>query len=141
MRSETLEVRRVIALRFPAARALHVEDGNNPFRNTRRAAVAACLEQHGPAAIQQPLHQRIHVVLQQWLASGDLDEGAPKLIDLVKNRLDGPFLPFVKRVWGIAPGTAEVASGQPDEDTRPSGIGGLTLDGVEDLVDREHVRG
>ena len=46
---------------------------------------------------------------------------------------------FVKSVSGVTPGTAEIAAGEADEHTRPTGEGRFALDAVEDFVDNERV--
>ena len=45
--------------------------------------MAAGLEQHGMSACEQPLHQRVDVLLQQGLAAGDLDGAAAVPLHLV----------------------------------------------------------
>ncbi len=49
-------------------------------------AMAASFDEHGLAAIEQRLHQRIDVLLQQRLAAGDLDHVAAVALDLVEDR-------------------------------------------------------
>ena len=98
----------------------------------------AGFEQHRAAAVEQTLHQRIDIVLEQRLAAGDLDELAAVLLDLMHDLVERPLATLVKRVGSVAPRTAEVACGQPDEDARPPGARRLALDRVEDLVDRQH---
>ena len=100
------------------------------------AAMAAGLEQHGLARLEQALHQRIHVLLQQRLAAGDLDERAAVRLDLGHHLVHAHLAAFVERVRRVAPAAAQVAGGQADEHARPAGVGRLALNRVEDLVDR-----
>ena len=62
-------------------------------RHARGAAVAAGFEQHRPSAIEQRLHQRIHVLLQQRLTAGHLHERAAKCVDLGKHVSSDVFCP------------------------------------------------
>ena len=61
---------------FAARRALDVDDLDDRRRHGGDRPMAAGLEQHRAAAVEQALHQRIDVVLEQRLAAGDLDEPA-----------------------------------------------------------------
>ena len=105
--------------------------------HARGAAMAAGFEQHGAAAIEQRLHQRIDVVLQQRLAAGDLDERTVEPLDLGKHLVERLLAPFVKGVRRVTPRAAQVAGGQAHEDARPAGVGGFALNRVEDLVNRQ----
>ena len=101
--------------------------------------VPAGFEQHRLARVEQSLHQRIDVLLQQRLAAGNLDQSDTRTPSTSRDDLVERHLPaFVKRVRRVAPRAAQVARGQAHEDARPPGVRRLALDRVEDLVDRQH---
>src|SRR5688572_21009903 len=128
MRAQPFEVVPVGMLRFAAARALDVQHGDDWLRNPRRAAMTTGLEQHRLAALQQPLHQRIDVLLQERLPAGDLDKRTVKSLYLSQHIIELTLVALVKRVWSVAPGASQVAGGQTDEYARTPGIRGLALD-------------
>src|SRR5882672_11221272 len=100
--------------------------------------MAAGFEEDRPSTFEQPLHQRIHVLLQQRLAAGDLDERAGERLHLLQNLFEGTFGALVERVRRVTPRAPEIARGEADEDTRAPGVARLALDRVEDLVDSQH---
>src|SRR5215813_5404816 len=100
--------------------------------------MAAGLEQNSLAAIEQALHQRIDVLLEQRLAAGHFYERAVEAVDLTPDRVEFALAAFMKRVRGIAPRAAKITRGEPHEHTRLTCIRRLALHRVEDLVDREH---
>ena len=89
------------------------------------------------AAVDERLHERIHLLLQQRLAAGDLDEGTVRAVDLRKHLVQRLLAPLVEGVRRVTPRAAQVAGGQPDKDARPAGVGRLPLNRVEDFVDRQ----
>ncbi len=88
--------------------------------------------------VEQPLHQRIDVGLQQRLAAGHLDDRAAARLDIGHHLVHAHLAALVEGVRRVAPAAAQVAGRQAHEDARPAGVGRLALDRVEDLVDREH---
>ena len=98
----------------------------------------AGFEHHDMAAVEELLHQRIDVRLQQRLAARDLDIWQPMASTCCHHVIHADLAPFVKRVRRVAPRAPEVAGGQPDEHARPAGVSRLALDRVEDLVDGQH---
>ena len=137
VRAQPVEVAPVVPLGLAAARALHVENGDDLGGHALGAAVSAGLEQHRAAALEQRLHQRVHVLLQQRLAAGDLDERTVVPLDLGEHCRQRTLVAFVERVRRVAPRAAQVARGEPDEDARPARVGRLALDRVENLVNRQ----
>src|SRR4029453_12584729 len=89
LRTQSLQVRPVVLAGLAAARALHVEDCHDLGRHSLRAAMTASLEQDGLAAFEQSLHKGIHLLLQQWLATGHLNQRAAVLIDLTDDIVQG----------------------------------------------------
>ena len=88
--------------------------------------------------LEERAHRAVDVPLQERFAAGDLHELAPVRPDLDTTSSTDTLLPFVKRVRCVAPGAAQVARGQADEHARPPGVRRLSLDGMKDLVDRQH---
>ena len=131
------EVLPIVLVGFAAGGTLDVDDFENRRRHPRNGPMAAGLEHDAPARGQQTVHQRIHLVLQQRLAAGNLDERAAMPIDLGHHLVHRHLAPFVERVRRVAPGTAEVARRQPHEHAGLAGARRFALDGVEDLVDGE----
>ena len=107
-----------------------------PGRHVGDAAMAAGLDQHGLPGIEQALHQRIHIGLQQRLAAGHFDGLAAARLDVGHDLVHAHLAALVEGVGRVAPAAAQVAGGQAHEDARPAGIGRLALDRMEDLVNR-----
>src|SRR5438105_9025400 len=137
VRAQAIEVAPIHLLRLAAAGALHIENRYDLLGDACGAAMAAGFEQHRAAAIDQRLHERIDVLLQQRLAAGDLDERAVEAVDLLEHLIDRVLAALVKRVRRVAPRAAQVAGGEAHEDTRTPGVAGLALHRIEDLVNRE----
>ena len=133
---EVREVAPVVLVRLAGARALHVHDADDARRHVGDAAMPAGLDQHGLPGIEQALHQRIHVGLQQWLAAGHLDGLAAARLDVRDDVVNAHLAALVEGVRRVAPAAAQVAGGQANEDARPARIGRLALDRMEDLVNR-----
>ena len=76
LRPQAIEVRPVVLRRLAAAGTLDVDDPDDLGGHVVDAAMPAGLEHHRVPVVEQPLHQRIDVRLQQRLAAGDLDERA-----------------------------------------------------------------
>src|SRR5215208_2317382 len=140
LRTQALEIFPVVLRDLAAARTLHIEDRHDVRRHTFRAAMAAGLEQHRLATVEQTLHKEVHLFLQQRLAAGDLDQRAAVSIDLIDDIVQGTLAALVKGIRRIAPATAQIAGGETHEHTRPSGVCGLSLHRMEDFVDGEHSR-
>src|SRR5262245_56364541 len=139
LRTQPFEILPVVLPIFAAARALHVEDGHDAIRNALDAAMATRFEQDGLAIVEKALHERIDILLQQRLAAGHLNQRTPVSIDFADDIVQRALAAFVEGIWRIAPAAPQIARGQADEHTRPSGVCGLALHRVEDLVDGEHV--
>src|SRR5678815_434790 len=138
LRTQPLEILPVVLRVLAAARTLHVEDRHDISRNALGAAMATGLEQHRLAAVEQTLHERIHLFLQQGLAAGHLDQRAFVAIDLTEDIVQGALVALVKGIRRIAPAAPQIACGQAHEHTRPSGVCGLALHRMKDLVDGQH---
>src|SRR6478672_2216927 len=106
-------------------------DARIDFRNIVRAAG---LQKDNVAVIAQDGHQRKHILLEQRLATRDLDKGTPKRRYRVGNLFESLFFAFVKRVLGIAIVTAKIAEGQTHKYARSPHPGALSLNGVINLV-------
>ena len=87
------------------------------------------------ATVEQTVHQRIDVRLQQGLPTGDFHQRRAKPFDFCHDLVDRHLPPLVKRVRRVTPRTAQITRSQADEDAWLTGKGGLTLDRVENLVD------
>src|SRR5262245_13500537 len=79
---ETIEVLPVVAMRFTAARTFDVDDLDYVARYPLDGSVTAGLEQHSAPRREQVIHQRVHIILEEWLTAGDLDQIALKVIDV-----------------------------------------------------------
>ena len=115
-----------------------VHDGDDRLWNIIERNVAAGLEQDFVSALEQPLHERIDLLLQQRFAARDLDELRLVAIDLREHVVDRDLPAAGKRVWRIAPPAPEIAGGQADEHARTADVRRFTLDRKVDLVDGEH---
>ena len=97
--------------------------------------MAAGFEHYRTTSFEQPIHQRVHVFLQQRLAAGNLDERTTILPNRGDDLLDRHFAALVERIGGIAPGTSQIACREPHEHAGPTRPGRFALNGVEDFVD------
>ena len=94
-------------------------------------AFAAGFDHEGVASVEQALHEGEEFFgLQHGFAAGELDEFARgESFDLVYDFVFGEELATGEGVLGVAPGAAEVTSGEADEDAGEAGEGGFALDG------------
>ena len=77
----------------------------------------AGLEHDGAAAGEQPVHQRVDVLLQQRLAAGDLDQRTLVPLDGGDDLVDRLFVALVEGVRRVAPAAAQIARREADEYT------------------------
>src|SRR5206468_4669425 len=138
---EALEIAPVVPAGFAAPGTLHVDNLHHLGRDPRDRPVAPGFEHHRPAAREQPLHQRIHLFLEQRFAAGDLHQPAAVSIHRVHDIVHRQLSAFMERIWGIAPRAAEIAGGEADEDAGLAGPRRLALNRIEDFVDRQHLNG
>ena len=82
-------------------------------------------------------HERKHILLQERFAAGDLDERALERFDRIDDFRQRLLFPFVKGVFRVAIGAAQIAKSQPDKNARPARPGALALNREIDLVNRE----
>jgi len=85
--------------------------GLTPFGTLSSADVPAGFDQHFAAGVEQPLHQRVHVRLQQRFAAGDLDERALVAEHLRHHVVDGHLPSTRERIRRVAPAAAQIAGG------------------------------
>ena len=95
-------------------------------------------EHHRSAGLQQALHQRVDVFLQQWLTAGDFDERTAVPFDPGHHVVDRHLPALVEGIRSVAPRAPQVAGGQADEDARLAGPRRFALDRMENLVNRQH---
>ena len=138
VRREPIEIAPVVLAGFAAAGAFDVDDLHDGGRHARDRPMPAGLEHHGPTLREQPVHQRIHIVLQQRLAAGDLDERAAVPLDLSQNFVDRHLPPLVERVRRVAPRAPQIAGRETDEHARLPRARRFALNRMEDLVHRQH---
>ena len=100
--------------------------------------MAAGFEQNGSSGGQQPIHQLVHVFLEERLPAGDLDEATSIPLGFRHHIVHRHLAALVECVRRIAPRTAKVAGSEPDEHTRAAGVRRLALNRIEDLVDGQH---
>ena len=117
----------------------HVAEENLPTIDSLRT-MAAGFEKDRASPLDQPLHERVDVRLEQGLAPGNLDQIASERQDLANHVVNGTGAPPGECVRRIAPRTAQVTAGEPDEYARPPCEGRFTLDRMEDLADPKHRR-
>ena len=83
-------------------------------------------------------HQRRRFLLKQRLSTSELNERARVRVDRLHHIVERHLLPAGKRLWRIAPATTQIARGEPDEHAGSSNMRRLALNGLVDLVDRQH---
>src|SRR4051812_41486069 len=137
MGTQAPEVRPVVAVRFAAAGAFHVENRRHRFRHTFGAAVPPGFEQHLMSAGKQPVDQRVDILLKQRLAACHFDEGATEGAHLRKHRVHTALRALIKRIGRVAPRTPEVTGGEADEHAGTPRESRFTLNRMEDLVNRQ----
>ena len=138
VRRQQAQVLPVVPGRLAAARALHIDDPDHLRGNLLDAEVSAGLDHHRQAGVEQAIHQRIDVALEQRLTASDLDQPASKARHLPHHVVHATLGALVERVLRIAPRTPEIAGGQAHEDARPTRVRRFSLDRMENLVDRQH---
>ncbi len=134
---QVLQVVPVVPLDLPAGGTFHVHDALDPWGNLRDGQAAAGFEQHLVALGDQALHQRHNGGLEQRFAPGDLDQLARVGPDPVQHLFHRGRLPLVEGVGCVTPDAPQVAARQTHEYARAPDVGGLSLNGKEDLVDDE----
>src|SRR6185503_6867809 len=115
-------------------------DRDDAVGDAGRAAMASGLEEHRPPAFEQPLHQRIHVLLEQRLAAGHFDERTCVRVQFLEHLVERALPSLVERVRRVAPRAPEIAGGQAYEHAGTSRIAGFALHRIENLVDGQHAR-
>ena len=117
------------------AGAFDVDDLVDGFGDVGQGALAGGLDHEGEVAIEKGLHEGEEVAgLEHGLAAGELDQGAgAEGLDVGEDLVVGEGFATGEGVLGVAPGAAEVAAGEPDEDAGEAGEGGLALDGFVEL--------
>src|SRR6266508_170331 len=71
--------------------------------------------------------------LGQRLASRDLDQPTPVVLDFGDDARETAVSPSVKRIGGVAPRAAQGTSGQSDKHTETTGVGVLPLNAEKDF--------
>jgi hypothetical protein len=137
-RREPVQIRPVGLAGFTAAWTFDVDNFQDAGRDPGDRTMASSLKHYGAAAAAQTLHQLVYIFLKEWFAACDLDQRTAIALYGRHHLVQRHPPPFVEGVRRIAPGTAQVARGQTYEDARLSGPRRLTLNRVEDLVDRQH---
>ena len=112
---------------------------------TADEALAAGFDHYGIAGGQKLFSQRVNLFLEQRFAAGQFDERnacgrtigqAIQCFDALEHIGNAHLLPTVKSIGGIAPGTAQIASGETDEDAGKAGAGSFALNGFKNLGDK-----
>ena len=121
--------------------AFYVDDLVDGFGDVGQRALAAGLDHQGEVLGEEAVHEGEELFgLQHGLAAGELDEGAGgEDFDLLLDFVEGEGLASGEGVLGVAPGTAEVAAGEADEDAREASEGGFALDGFVEF-DQMHLQ-
>ena len=88
VRREPIEVGPVVTVRFAAARALDVDDLDDRPWHTLDAHVPARFDHDRLARVEQAVHQRVDLALQQRLAAGNLHQPAVVGVDLLDHLIE-----------------------------------------------------
>lgn len=73
--------------------------------------------------LEQELGQGCTSALQKRLAAGDFHQWNLEAPRLRSHILDGASVAFIKGIFRVTVGAAEVAAGKADEDAREAGVG------------------
>src|SRR5687768_15540263 len=79
--TQTFEVVPVHPMRFTASRTFDVENRDHVHWHSFSASVPSRFEQNSAATRNEPLHQRVDIILQERLATCDLHELAAVSVD------------------------------------------------------------
>ena len=111
--------------------------------NRGERALAGGFDHELVAGIEQPLHEGEEFAgLQHRFAAGELDQLAGlQGFYLGDNLFVGEWLPAGKGVLGVAPGAAQIAACEPDEDAGNTGEGALALYGLVELDEAQRTSG
>ena len=108
------------------------------FRHPVERTLAASFEQNGVTRDQQLVHQLdCLTLLQKGLAAGNFNQSAVRreAVYLVLDLGQRHALAALEGVFAVAPGAAQIAPSQPNEDARYSRVGRLTLQRLVNLDD------
>ena len=140
VRAEAVDVVGVVAVGLARGGGFYVHDADDAGVGASVVVEvdgAAGLDEDGFPRVAETGDEVVDALLEEWFAAGDLDEVASVGEGLVEDVVDLARGALAEGVFGVAVGAAEVAAGESDEDAGSTGVGGLALDGVEDLVDAE----
>ena len=118
-------------------RALDVDDLVNSRWHPVEWSLAGRFQHQGETAPEQPFHEGQQLLrLEHGFAAGELYEFAGgQGLDAGYDFILGVWFAAGEGVLGVAPGAAEVAAGEADEDAREAGEAALALDGFVELYE------
>src|SRR5215467_3690909 len=122
--------------RFARIRALHVDNLDDFAWNILQRALAAGFEQNEVALIDETPHQRDNFsFLQQGLSAGDFDQASAgaQTGDLGHDLVGTHPAAAMEGVFAVAPGAAQIASREANEDTGQARVGRLALERFVDF--------
>ena len=117
------------------AGAFDVDDLVDGAGDVCEGLFAAGLDHEGVVVGEEAVHEgQKFAGLEHGLAAGELDEAAGgEGFDLGEHLVGGEGLAAGEGVLGVAPGAAQVAAGEADEDAGDPGEGAFALDGFVEL--------
>ena len=122
MRAKLVDVRPAILLHFARAGTFDVEDDLRSVVDRSDVDRSRCLDQHFVAVVAESLDQIERLALRERLAAGDFDELASVRLDARHHVVDRHLLATGECVFGIAPATPQIASGEANEHPGTAGV-------------------
>src|SRR5580698_6280224 len=137
IRPQMFEVAPSIPRRLATAGTFQVNDASDSRVDHADVAFARGLDHHVMSTRQQQRNQWMDSLLQEWLAAGNFDQPAIEAVNFGCHLRNLHLIAFVKGVLGVAPGAAQVAPREADEDAGTPRPGRFALDAMKDLVNAD----
>src|SRR5579859_147543 len=115
---------------FTRLRTLYIDNLDDRRRNVVQRPFATGFKQDRITFVEQSLHERHEFAfLEHGLSAGDFDEPArgTQARNFTQDFSRRHLVATLKSVLAVAPGAAQVTSGQAHEDARETRVGRLTL--------------
>ena len=148
LRGEVFNVLPTYAIRFTAAGAFEIHDAVAAWIEFLDVMRATCFGQYGISQVTQPGYECWTFFLKQRFTAGQLDqwqcltllsflfEWLCHVLNGSENVIDRHGLAALESIGGVAVGTTQVTTGQPNEHTGQPGEGAFALYAQIDFVDQ-----
>ncbi len=126
-------------IRHATPRAFDVQDEFRPLIDRLHVDRTTGFDQDRIAGIAQTSNQWKRLRLREWLAAGYFNQLTAILPNFAQDLVEGESRPAVKAILGIAPGTTERTTREPNEDAGLPRIRRLSLDTMKHFSNPERL--